>query len=241
MSSENNAFVALATASDRIGHDGRLPEDASTADLVRAVLARPTPAGVYLTPAGRWALPGDHPAHRHLHRPGWDWGMDAHPVGEAATPTPQSLRTCPQYWIHGPGHDAASRTPCGHGEYRLTNSCPDCEDANEAPADTDPDAMTGPLLLAALAQVDLPVKPSTEGDCLFVDLGQVWIEITDTISEAWDYPLGQHRGFCAQVVHRDDPSRYHLCYASADHDARRDVPHLVRAVAAEADHRRRLG
>ncbi|WP_435108022.1 hypothetical protein [Nocardiopsis synnemataformans] len=244
MTSDNTVAVLNAMA-ERIGHDGRLPDDADATALVDTVLARHTPAGVYLTQGGRWELPSDHPAHRATHRPAWDWGMDAYPLEEISAPTPQDLRTCPGYWIQGPGHELASRTPCGHQDgYRLTNSCHACEDANEAPAGTDPDATTGPLVLSALAEAaedtdfGLSARLSSEGDCYFIDLPGVWIQITDTMSERIDYPLSEHRGFCAQLVYRDDPSRYYLIYASADRNAQTDASHLARAVAAEAASRR---
>ena len=233
----NLRYGPLDAVADRIGHDGRLPEDTDSTDLVNAVLARSTPAGVYLTQGARWLLPEDHPVRRVMYRPGWDWGRDAYPSLQAWAPTPQNLRTCPVYWINGPGRDLAARTLCGHeGGYRLTNSCLACEEANEALEGADPDATTGPLVLSALVHLDAQV--SSEGDCAMVDLGEVRIEIADTLSARIDYPAGQHRGFCAQLVQQDNPDRHYLIYASADHNARRDVHHLAHAVTAEANSRR---
>lgn len=124
----------LAALAGRIGQDGRLPDDIDTTDLVAVVLARSTPAGVYLTPGARGDLPKDHPAHRAMDRLTWDWGRDTFPLAEVSQPTPQDLRTCPHYWTSGPGRAQAERTPCGHaGGHRLTDHCPACEASNRAP------------------------------------------------------------------------------------------------------------
>lgn len=46
-------------------------------------------------------------------------------------PTVADVRHDPQYWIAGPGREAAHAAFCSHG-YRLTDSCPGCDSEDDA-------------------------------------------------------------------------------------------------------------
>ncbi|MFY7068933.1 hypothetical protein ACOQFV_24010 [Nocardiopsis changdeensis] len=230
-STRARGHFGLADLADRIGPDGRLPDDIDTSDLVHQVLARRTPAGVYLTQGARTDLPPAHPARRSAHTLAWDWGRDPYPPAPASAPTPQDLRTWPHYWTTGPGRAVAARGACAHPGTRRPRLCPVCEEAAHTRGEDPGDTTTGSLILAALTAHGVRARPSTEGDCVMVDLGAVRVEITDAFGPRYDYPPGRHRGFCAQVVHQDEPYRNYLVYASADRDAVRDADQLARTVA----------
>ncbi|ADH70264.1 MULTISPECIES: hypothetical protein [Nocardiopsis] len=92
----------LGTAAATTRWDGRVEEELAR-PLVEAGLARRTPAGTYLTPAGRDALP-DGATAREL-RPRFDWGSDPYPAAPPAAPTVEDVRAYPAYWLCGPGRE----------------------------------------------------------------------------------------------------------------------------------------
>jgi hypothetical protein len=47
-------------------------------------------------------------------------------------PTVADVKADPEYWVAGPGYEAASCTLCPH-RYNLTDSCPGCDRDEETP------------------------------------------------------------------------------------------------------------
>ena len=94
-------------------------------------------------------------------------------------PAPADVRRDPQYWITGPGRDAAHDTDCEHG-YRLTDSCPACDAEETADQDhVDP----GVHMIEAVPLADVRVFAETLRAALTLSSGADCWELSARMAE----------------------------------------------------------